>query len=174
MDSLIWVNAPVGAQLPYGKSVSTDKWEDAGGETTTGYMTRHPWAVVGLCGWAIPSMAINETFGSFSEPGATSGWTDDPTASKSDRFYGSFCPTCRVYGGQYFFEDVLAAGPGIIGTPSPLYTSPGPTYSYSTVIKTTNLQKWFIGIQTPNGNGTEVLNLNLKYYRDHAFSTKNP
>ncbi len=174
VDSLIWVNAPVSGQLPFGKSVSTDKWEvDASGETTTGYMTRHPWEVVGICGFAIPSMAINETFGTWSEPGATSGWTTDPGESHHDRFPGSFCPTCRSYGGQYFFEDVIGAE-AVMGTPTPVWTGPGPTYMYNTVIKTTSLQKWFIGVQTPHGNGTEILNLNIKLYQDHGFSVKNP
>ncbi len=174
VDSLIWVNAPAGAQLPSDMSVSTDKWEiDSSGETTAGYMTRHPWELVGICGLAIPSMAINETFGSWSEPGATSGWTGDPVETDKDRFPGKFCPSCRTYGGEYYFEDVIGA-PAAEGTPSPIYTGSGPNYTYSTVIKTTSDQKWYVGDQTPHGDGTEILDLSVKYYQDHGTSIENP
>ena len=90
----------------------------------------------------------------------------DPSPPFSDRFVNKFCSTCREYGVQYFFEDVVGA-PNGAGGPAPVYTGSGPNYTYITIIKQTEDQKWFIGTAT-NGDGYEVFDGGLEYYQDHG------
>lgn len=69
----ILVNWATGVTKPSNEDVETIRWQDSGG-LGDGYMTKHPWQANDNCGSnAIPSMAINETFGIFDRFGVTTG-----------------------------------------------------------------------------------------------------
>lgn len=137
-------------RLPNGTSVHTLVLGD-------GYNTHHPWEPYGTCGWAIPSMAINEVFGGFSEHnGASGAWANDPTPGNGDRYLAT----------EWYFEDGIGA---VGGVPAPVYTASGPPsdpYSYFTKLKS-GVQEWFIGSET-FGVGVSMFYGTLEWYQDHA------
>ena len=150
-SAAILVNWPTGESVPSGKSVSTGIW---GG----GFRTDHPWEVDDNCGNVIPSMAVNETFGNFTEHASvTSGWPD-PAEGSSTWF-----PQ-----GEYWFIDSIAADGGGSYVPDPVYTGSGPTYTYNTKLKWAT-QKWFIGTTT-NGSGHQMFDGDVEFYRDHGIT----
>ena len=107
----ILVAKPTGVTRAYGQSVTTS-------QLSNGYGTDHPWEVNDTCGYKLPSMAVNETFGAFSEHASvTAGW-GDPTASHPSG-----------WADEYFFTDRIGAddelGPPT-WDPAPEYTGPGP------------------------------------------------
>ncbi len=82
------------------------------------------------------------------------------------------CGSCPVFGGQYFFVDVIGAdSASSTWNPDPVYTGSGPSYTYNTVILKNTDQKWHIGTET-NGSGLKIFDGEAKWFRDHGSSTQ--
>ena len=146
----VFVNHPTGVGRAYGQSVRTVVWNN-------GYRTIHPWEVYDNCNNKIPSIALNETFGDFSKPGAISGWTEP---SEDD--------TAGYVANNYYWEDSIGASSNT-WNPDPVYTSSGPPYTYNTLIMETDDQKWYIGTTT-NGSGIKIFDGSAEWYQDHGHS----
>ena len=104
----IFVNSP--ESLVHPQEEETLRWG-------TGYQTRKFWSVVDVCSWSVPTVALYETFGVFSNPGVISGWPDPTPSSSSGYNYTT-----------YVFYDTIGANEASYD-PSPTYTSSTPPIS---------------------------------------------
>ena len=150
IDALIAVNSP--EFLSHSQDEDTDPW-------LTGYETHEFWSVRDSCDPAnfVPSLALREEFGTFSNPGVVEGWPD-PSITHASGFNNT----------TWDFYDTIGAQ-GIIGwNPFPDWTTGSPPYTYNDVIKYAD-QRWFVGSEDP-GAGRNVFNGVIRYYLDHGDS----
>lgn len=145
----IMVNAP--KFFATAQSSATQAWN-------SGYQTFVYWYVKDECSSPnlVPSVAMNEQFGTFQNPGVIAGWTD-PSPGNPANFND----------GTYEVYDTVGAY-GSTWNPTPTYSQSGPPYTYNTLLKYAP-QSWYVGTQT-FGYGISVFSGTISYYQDHGNS----
>ena len=124
----------------------------------SGYKTREYWSIGDACvpdPNSVPSVAVREEFGQFSNPGVVEGWPD-PSITHNPGFNHTTWS---------FFDSIGAWGSY---DPAPTFTSGSPPYTHNDILKYAP-QRWFAGSEDP-GAGRQVFSGTIRYYLDHGDS----
>lgn len=124
----------------------------------TGYKSQVYWNMGDECSPAndMIGLPLYETFGTFANPGVTSGWSS-PTPTWATTFN---------YDMYTFFDTIGASNASYV--PVPTWTAYNPPFAFNTVIKWAP-QSWFAG-STSQGSGLQVSAGTISYYVDHGTS----